>query len=130
MLEDASSHASASWQNETRFLKRVEKTLTPVIEKICSGPKFKNGKTDVAGVAAMVLGKIARGKSSRRKLKFGSQRPRGVTVELDSLLKELAGRWRHAFRDYDRDTSARLLQLTLKAIPRGTGRVSDWLGPR
>ena len=37
VLEDASSHASASWQNETRFLKRVEKTLTPVIEKICSG---------------------------------------------------------------------------------------------
>ena len=124
VLEDASMHESANWKDETRFLKRVEKTLTPVIEKLCSGPKFKNGKTDVGGVAAMVLGKIARGKSSRRKLNFGSQRPRGVSVELDSLLKELAELWRHTFREHDRDTSARLLQVTLKAIPDGVPTVS------
>ena len=129
VLEDASLHASASWNDETRFLKRVEKTLTPVIERLCSAPKFKNGKSDVGGVAAMVLGKIARRRSSRRKLNFGG-RPSGVTVELDTLLKELAAAWRHAFREHDRDTSARMLQLALKSIPKRTGRVSEWLGPR
>ena len=79
----------------------------------------------------MVLGRLARDKSSksRRKLNF-TGRPRGISLELHKLLKELAPVWRDAFRNFDRDSSARILQLTLKAIPPLKGRVSDWLGPK
>ena len=129
VLEDAGSHATANWNDHTRFLKRVEGSLTPVIKKVCAGIKFKGGKTDVGGVANMILGKLAREKSARRKLLFGSNRHPGVSTELHVLLQKFGELWRHAFRDHDRDSAARLLQLTLKAIPKRSRRVSDWLGP-
>ena len=115
-----------------RFLVRVEKTLTPIVARVCASAKFKDGKTDVGGVASMLLGRLARAKSSksRRKLDFGA-RPNGISPELHTLLKELAGPWREAFRNHDREASARLLQLTVKAIQgQRKGRVSEWLGPR
>ena len=115
----------------SRFLERVAATLTPAIEKICEYPKFQDGKSDSRGVASMILGKIARQKSmkSRRQLKFGD-RPMGICVELDSLLQELAKSWRSAFRNHDRPSANRLLQMTVASIPARTGRVSDWLGPK
>ena len=127
-LEDAYTDETCK---KPRFLKRVETVLTPVVERLCSSVKFKHGKTDVSGVAGIVLRKIARSKSAkaRRQLNF-TGRPRGVSAELHSLLQELAAAWRDAFRNGDRDNSARLLQLTLKAIPPRKGRVSDWLGPK
>ena len=52
-----------------------------------------------------------------------------LDVNVHNFLKEMAASWQHARRNYDRDGAARILQMTLKGIPKGTGRVSDWLGP-
>jgi len=128
MFDDAATPA-AKVCDQNAFVRRVVSTLTPVVERLCAVPKFKGGNTDVGGVASIILGKIARDKSaksvkSRRKIDFGG------SLELDSLLKELSEAWRNAFRNEDRDASARLLQLTLKAIPQRKGRVTTWLGPR
>jgi len=130
MFEDASTPAEKV-RDQNSFVKRIAATLTPVVERVCAAPKFMNGKTDVGGVASLILGKIARKKSqkSKRRLNFDA-RPRGVSPDLDSLLKEMAEAWRDAWRNHNRDASARILQLTLKAIPQRTGRVTSWLGPR
>ena len=124
-------NATTGNESKPAFLKRVEATLTPLVEQICDIPKFKSGQADSGGVAAMLLGKLARKKSSKckRRLNYGG-RPKQVTAELDVVLKELAGAWRTAFRDHDRDLSARLLQLALKTIPPRSSRVTQWLGPR
>ena len=126
LLDDATPPEEGE---RNRFLEKVTNVLSPAVEKICSMAKFKNNKTDKQGVARLILKGIARGKSRRRKLRF-DDRPMGVSVELDSLLKEMATSWRSAFRDKDRHTAHSLLQITLKAIPQRTGRVSDWLGPK
>ena len=81
-------------------------------------------------MAKFLLKKLAAKSKSKTRRKIFGDRPTGVSVELDSLLKEVATSWRAAFRDKDRERSASLLQLALKAIPRRTGRVSDWLGPK
>ena len=123
-------NATTANGNKPAFLKRVEATLTPLLEHICHIPKFKSGQADSGGVAAMLLGKIARKKSSKAKRRLNYGRPKQVTAELDVVLKELAGAWRTAFRDHDRDLSARLLQLALKTIPSRHSTVTNWLGPR
>ena len=114
-----------------RFLERVAATLTPIIKKVCSFPKFKDGKSDIGGVAATVVGRLARAKS-RRRLNFQS-RPRGISEDLDTLLKEMATSWRTAFRNHERHVANGLLQLALTSIDscrgRTRGRVSEWLGP-
>ena len=88
ITEDASTP-----EQRNRFLERVATTLTPVIEELCKIPKFKGGKHDSRGVVSMILGKIARKRSakskSRRRLIYDN-RPRGVSNELHSLLKEFA----------------------------------------
>jgi len=132
LLDDATPPESGE---RNYFLERVGNVLSPAIESMCSMVKFKDDKTDKAGVAALILRKIAgnrkKSRKSRRQLRFGkSRRPMCVSAELDSLLKELATSWRSAFRDKDRHSADRLLQITLKAIPERTGRVSDWLGPK
>ncbi len=34
--------------------------LTPIVRKVCEGPKFSNGNTDAEGVAHLVLLELAR----------------------------------------------------------------------
>ena len=129
LMENAATTAT-KYDEKPAFIKRVEATLTPLVEHICSIPKFKAGQADSGGVASMILGKIARKKSAKCKRRLDYGRPKQITAELDACLKELGVAWRTAFREHDRDLSARLLQLTLKTIPPRSRRVSDWLGPR
>ena len=129
LMDNAETNAT-NCDNKPAFLKRVAATLTPLVEHFCAIPKFKSGQSDMGGVASMILGKIARKKSSKCKRRLNYGRPKQVTPELDTVLKELAVAWRTAFRDHDRDLSARLLQLTLKTIPAHSGVVTQWLGPR
>ena len=48
----------------------------------------------------------------------------------EEFLLDAASSWRQARRSNDRQSAARILQMTLKAIPRGQGRVRSWLGPK
>ena len=48
----------------------------------------------------------------------------------DKFLSEMAQSWRQARRNMDRSSAAIILQMTLKGIPKGHGRVSDWLGSK
>ena len=129
MLDSAQTTTTKA-RDQPEFLKRVTSTLTPIVEQVCSYPKFADGKSDPGGVASMILGKIARAKSAKCKRKLKYDRPKGVSVELDAVLKEFGEAWRTVRRNQDRDASARVLQLALKAIPPRKGRVTDWLGPR
>ena len=120
-------------------LERIERALTPAMNKLCSIPKFDcggdnpDGVSDVQRVAKSMLRKLARRKpgqgKAKRKLFKGNRRPQGISNDLDSLLKEMATAWRSATRSFERDAAARLLQMTLLAIPRRRGRVFEWLGP-
>ena len=45
--------------SSTRFLGRIQRSLTPLVQAICALPKFEDGKTDVVvGVAKIVLNRI------------------------------------------------------------------------
>ena len=46
------------------------------------------------------------------------------------FLQDMGVSWRQARRNGDRDSAARITQIVLKAIPKKSGRVSDWLGPK
>lgn len=129
-LLDNAATSTTKFRDKPEFLKRVAATLTPLVEHVCSYPKFKDGVSDSGGVASMILGKIARDKSAKCKRRLDYGRPKNMTGELDNCLKELAAAWRTAFRQQDRAHSDRILQLTLKSIPQRSGRVTQWLGPR
>ena len=123
-----------------RYLTRVANCITPVVEAVCSRPKFKDNKADVSGVASMVLRKLAHkrtrkvgdvrhtGKRARRKLDFDLHKE-FLGRDLVTFLEELAKSWRESFRVGEREVAGRILQLTLAGIPARRGRVSDWLGP-
>ena len=52
-----------------------------------------------------------------------------LETHVHDFLSDMAASWKQARRNHDREAAARILQITLKGIPKGTGRVSDWLGP-
>ena len=54
---------------------------------------------------------------------------KNISAQLDAHLKEVAESWRSYKRLHDRDTATLLVQLALSAIPRGSGRIAEWLGP-
>ena len=120
---DRASKSDAKARN--RFHERIASSLTPVMKRICSMPKFgSHSKSDAATVAEILLKKISktRKKPIRRRL-FG------IGPELKSFLHEMGKEWRTAFRNYDRAAADTLLQCTLKAIPKRSGYVAQWLGP-
>ena len=114
-----------------------------------------NRVTDPDGVASLILEKfttkrkgsaIAHGRfsASKRKILFNPPAPPLVKIDGDPLppepkmfvdtntdhfLRDMATAWRRHRRNHDRASAATVLQLTLKAIPKRSGRVSDWLGP-
>ena len=53
-----------------------------------------------------------------------------IDTHIDQFLSDMSASWRQERRNKDRSSAARILQITLKAIPKGTGRLSDWLGPK
>ena len=142
------------------FLERVVSSITPAVLKVCSIPEFRNSNKDPEGVARLVLRRIAghKGRKMAGKIRIGTKRKvkkrldfdnDAISPDLDSLLKEMASSWKVAMRNHDRNSAARILQITLQAIPcrHGVcsgcmyastvcnlshtlaGRVSDWLGP-
>ena len=84
---------------------------------------------DKATDAALVTKKKRKKRRKKPATKNKTKTHRKLTPDLDNLLKELSSMWRVAIRSNDRETADRVLQIALKAIPRRTGRVSDWLGP-
>ena len=106
----------------SEFLERVQTVLTPAIEKICSMAKFKGRRTDIPGVARLLLRKIAGRKQKAKRQLFNGGAPRGISHDLHSLLKEMSTAWRKAFRNQERQAAARLLQITLQAIPKRRGK--------
>ena len=109
-----------------RFHERIASSLTPSVTRICSMPKFgQRSKPDAATVAEILLKRIKK----MRKKKPRRRRLFGIGKELKSFLQEMGKEWRAAFRNYDRATADTLLQCTLKAIPKRSGYVAQWLGP-
>ena len=47
--------------------------------------------------------------------------PIPISKHQDNLLRDMASSWKQARRNYDRDSAARILQITLKTIPKFTG---------
>ena len=111
------------------YLERIGRVLTPAVERICSIPKFgcdtnTPGVTDVSGVAKLIARRIERNKGKARRKLFQVKRRLGGSLnpDLDTLLKELATAWRSACRNQERDAAARLLQMTVLAIPKRHGK--------
>jgi hypothetical protein len=140
--DDRDEAVSPAEGERNYYLERMGRALTPAIEKLCSIPKFvsagqdSGGVPDVTRVSKLLLRKLAHTKGKARRKLFKRRpkhrnRPLGVSDDLDKLLKEMATAWRSATRNYERDAAARLLQMTVLAIPKRKvkGRVSEWLGP-
>ena len=114
------------------FLERIVRELTPAVERICSIPKFgcdtptTPGVSDVAGVVKLVARRIEHSKGQTRRKLFQVKRKRNgspnLSQDLNSVLKEMSTAWRSARRNQDRDAAARLLQMTLLAIPKRRGK--------
>ena len=50
-----------------------------------------------------------------------SDAPIPISKHQDNFLRDMASSWKQARRNYDRDSAARILQITLKTIPKLTG---------
>ena len=131
------------------FMENVGAAYTPIIEKLVSTPTFQ-GVARPKRVLEQVVHRLSAKRKgaaiihgrrvSKRKLilnpaKLPKKKPKEepqckIDAHTDKFLSEMGTSWRQARRNNDRDGAARILQITLKAIPRGTGRVSDWLGPK
>ena len=123
-----------------RFVGRIKRSLTPLVKTICSFPKFEDGKTDIAGVAQLILKKIMKSCKTQRSLfdegakTEDSKRSGRISDELHAFLQEMGSRWRHEMFAHDRDAARQIEEITLKAIEtrsrKKLGRVTDWLGPK
>ena len=112
----------AEGQRPNGFLERVTTVLSPAVEKICAMAKFKGKRTDIPGVARLLLRKVQGRRYKAKRQLFNGGAPRGISHDLDSLLKEMATAWRQAFRNKERQAAASLLQMTLQAIPKRRGK--------
>ena len=135
-------------ERRNQFMESVAAAYTPIIEKVVSTPTFQ-GVSRPKRVLEQVVHRIStkrkgaaiiHGRRRVRKLilnaaKLPKKKPNAepeckIGVHTDKFLSEMGTSWRQARRNNDRDGAARILQISLKAIPKGTGRVSDWLGPK
>ena len=134
------------------FIGRIKRSLTPLVKAICAFPKFEDGKTDIAGVAKVILDRIMKSKKTKRTLfnadkklpKPEDAKPEDayttpkrsvspdISDQLDAFLQEMGIRWRARMCEHDRHAAREIEEIALKAI--GTnkrqGRVTDWLGPK
>lgn len=143
------SSASPNPEQRNRFMERVVKCYTPIVEKLCSRPLFDGGTPRPERVVQQVMTKISQNRKGeatagsrwrcQRKLVFNKfskpatdrQAPDLFDTHLDGFLRDMAGSWRQARRNHERGRAATIVQIVLKTIPKkGYGRVSDWLGPR
>ena len=123
-----------------KFVGRIKRCLTPLVKTICSFPKFEDGKTDIAGVAKLILNRIIKSCKTQRTLfddgvKTQKTKPNDFRIsdELHSFLQEMGSRWRAHMFAHDRDAAREIEGIALKAIgnkKRNVGRVTDWLGPK
>ena len=145
------NRGKSSESTRDRFLENVGRAYTPIVRKILTRPQF-SGESSPGRVLQKVVQRFSKKRKgtatvhgrrkSMRKLIFntpavGDNKHHNHSTSqplldehTEAFLMNMASTWRQHRRNHDREAAATVLQLTLKAIPKGTGRVSDWLGPK
>lgn len=114
-------------------MENVVNSLAPIIEKVCSIPKFANNTSDAPGVAMQVLERVGRVtgrfaasrsnqlRKTKRKIQFDKDKGDCISPQLHETLCELGRSWQQLMTNHDRDGATLVLQMTLKAIPKRSG---------
>lgn len=140
-----SSRATPDPERRNFFMERVGQCYAPVITKICSIPQF-NGQPRPEHVLQQVVRHCSKKRKRiavvngrrQRKMVFYPPDATATTAKApaststqksdapiskhqDIFLRDMASSWKQARRNHDRDSAARILQITLKTIPKLTG---------
>ena len=138
-LSSVRDHKGPWYRNE--FIRNAVNSLTPIVDHLCQKFTFQ-GNTDVPGLVKLIEQKLSKEKHTpdsekndgkelkcRRRLLLEDSGPiDGPTDDIANFLKEMGKSWREAMRENDRGIASRILQVSLRSIPkRRSGRVRDWL---
>ena len=117
----------------SRFLDDVARSVAPIVKHVCSIAKFNN-KSKPERVLKRVLKRISmKRKFEKNEEDVGCNKRKATTNDsckkaspkldesMDSFLRDMAGSWRQARRNHDRNAAASILQTVVKAIPKGKG---------